>query len=569
MREATLSDPRTEPITVPIQTDRTVELAEPQPVPMTSGGSGRRKLLTVGLYRVTCGVILFGVSLLLDLRQISVASPYAFVTASALYLAYGLVALWWVRSDQFPLPLPALLTTLLGGDLFFLVLMMLASSGAGGPLPILLFPQLAASGWMLQTRTAFFHAALATIVLLVLDVWGLLQGSATLAQPFQTGLIGFGYFATIGVSAALGTYAKASEALAAQRGIDVANLEQVNRLIIQDMQDGVLVVDQNGMVRSHNTQITRLLGGYGQMRSGIRLAEFSSTLDAYWRQWREDRQDPTAPLKIEATQRLLRVRHVQIGAGLAGGTMIYLEDLGRAQNEAQQMKLAAMGRLTASIAHEVRNPLSAINHAAQLLEEDGTVAPEGLRLLTMIRNNAKRIDRIVGEVLQLTRRDRQDPEVIALFDAIRSLIDEIIHAEHIPAGCITIEIPTDLCVLFDRGQLNQIIWNLVRNAWQHCAKTERSIRIAARAGYMGDAVLFELSDDGPGIPGDLRGQIFEPFFTTRPGGTGLGLYVARELADANGAALDLLPKNPGAHFRITLRRSVKRAPELAGGTGAV
>ena len=554
---------------MPVPTDHVVERLERPPTATTSSGSGRRNLLTVGLYRVTCGVILFGVSLLLDLRQISIAAPYSFVAAAALYFVYGLVALWWIRSDQFPLPLPALLTTLLGGDLFFLVLMMLASSGAGGPLPILLFPQLAASGWMLQTRTAFFHAALATLVLLALDVWGLLAGNGAATQPFQTGLIGFGYFATIGVSAALGTYAKASEALAAQRGIDVANLEQVNRLIIQDMHDGVLVVDQNGMVRSHNTQITRLLGGYGQMRSGIRLAEFSSTLDAYWRQWREDRQDPAAPLKIEATQRLLRVRHVQIGSGLAGGTMIYLEDLGRAQSEAQQMKLAAMGRLTASIAHEVRNPLSAINHAAQLLEEDGTVAPEGLRLLTMIRNNAKRIDRIVGEVLQLTRRDRQDPEVIALSDAIRSLVDEIIYAEHIPTECISIEIPTDLFVLFDRGQLNQIIWNLVRNAWQHCAKTERSIRIVARAGYMGDAVLFELSDDGPGVPGDLRGQIFEPFFTTRPGGTGLGLYVARELADANGAALDLLPKIPGAHFRITLRRSVKRAPELTDGAGAI
>jgi two-component system sensor histidine kinase PilS (NtrC family) len=559
----------TDASTMPPPIDHAMELPQGQLLPAAAGGSGRRNLLTVGLYRVACGVILFGVSLLLDLRQISVAAPYSFVTAAALYLLYGMGALWWIRRDQFPLPLPALLTTLLCGDIFFLALMTLSSSGTGGPLPILLFPQLAASGWMLQTRTAFFHAALATIVLLALDVWGLLQGYATATQPFQTGLIGFGYFATIGVSAALGTYAKASEALAAQRGIDVANLEQVNRLIIQDMQDGVLVVDQNGMVRSHNTQITRLLGGYGQMRSGIRLAEFSSTLDAYWRRWRVDRQDPTAPLKIEATQRLLRVRLVQIGAGLAGGTMIYLEDLGRAQSEAQQMKLAAMGRLTASIAHEVRNPLSAINHAAQLLEEDGTVAPEGLRLLTMIRNNAKRIDRIVGEVLQLTRRDRQDPEVIALADAIRSLVDEIIYAERIPAECISIEIPADLNVLFDRGQLNQIIWNLVRNAWQHCAKKEHSIRIVARAGYMGDAVIFELSDDGPGVPGDLRGQIFEPFFTTRPGGTGLGLYVARELADANGAALDLLPKNPGAHFRITLRRSVNRAPDIADGAGGV
>jgi two-component system sensor histidine kinase PilS (NtrC family) len=207
----------------------------------------------------------------------------------------------------------------------------------------------------------------------------------------------------------------------------------------------------------------------------------------------------------------------------------------------------------------VRNPLSAINQAAQLLEEDGSVAPEGTRLLSMIRSNAKRIDRIVGEVLQLNRRDRQQPEVIRLGEFIRSITDEIAQAEGMPAGSLVIDIGSDLLIMFDRGHLNQILWNLVRNAWQHCRKEEGSIGIAARAGYMGDAVICELQDDGAGIPAELRGQIFEPFFTTRPGGTGLGLYIARELADANGATLELLPKGPGAHFRITLRRALAGA----------
>ena len=302
-----------------------------------------------------------------------------------------------------------------------------------GTLPILLFPQLAASGWLLRTRTAFLHAAIATVFLLGLDLWRLVEGQVAGTQPVQTGLIGFGFFATVGVAVALGAYTKASEDLAAQRGIDVANLEQVNRLIIQDMQDGVLVVDLNGVVRGHNAQVTRLLGGFGRMRGGMRLAEFSGTLHDYWRRWQEDYAETLPPFKVESTQRLLRVRLVRIGSGLNGGTLIYLEDLGRAQTEAQQMKLAAMGRLTASIAHEVRNPLSAINQAAQLLEEDGAVVPEGQRLLNMIRNNAKRIDRIVGEVLQLNRRDRQQPEVIALAEFLRALTDEIVQAENMPS----------------------------------------------------------------------------------------------------------------------------------------
>src|SRR2546429_3666074 len=200
------------------------------------------------------------------------------------------------------------------------------------------------------------------------------------------------------------------------------------------MQVGLAVVELNGIVRGQNAQVTRLLGNFGRMRGGMRLVEFSVTLHDYWRRWNEDSTEALPPFKVETTQRLLRVRLVRIGSGLNGGTLIYLEDLGRAQSEAQQMKLAAMGRLTASIAHEVRNPLSAINQAAQLLEEDGSVAPEGQRLLLMIRNNAKRIDRIVGEVLQLNRRDRQQPEVIPLVEFMGLLVEEIVQAEGIPTG---------------------------------------------------------------------------------------------------------------------------------------
>ena len=523
--------------------------------PISQTESARRILWIVGIYRAVCGAALLGTALLLDLKVLGISTPNLFLTYATLYFVFGLATFWIIQRETLPFTLPVLVSSLLTGDILCIALVMVAGGSTGGSLPILLFPQLAASGWLLRTQTAFFHAAIASFILLGLDVWRMLQGQVSGAQPFQTGLIGFGYFATIGIAVALGRYTKESEELATQRGIDVANLEQVNRLIIQDMQDGVLVVDLNGVVRGHNAQVTRLLGGFGRMRGGMRLAEFSSTLHDYWRRWQEDYTETLPPFKVESTQRLLRVRLVRIGSGLNGGTLIYLEDLGRAQNEAQQMKLAALGRLTASIAHEVRNPLSAINQAAQLLEEDAIVPPAGARLLGMIRNNARRIDRIVGEVLQLNRRDRQQPEVVALVEFMHALIDEIVQAEGMPPNSIVMMVPNDVRVMFDRGHLNQIVWNLVRNAWQHCQKKEGSIRIAARPGYMGDAIIWELADDGPGIPAELRPQIFEPFFTTRPGGTGLGLYIARELADANGAALELLPRGPGAYFRMTMKRA--------------
>lgn len=521
---------------------------------LTVSPSGRRNLLALSLYRIACATALLGVALLFDLKSFNITAPYSFLVGASFYLLFAVVGLWWTGRSTLPLPIPLLLTAMLAGDIFFIALLTLASSGSGGPLPILLLPQLAASGWLLPLRIAFFHAASAALVLLGIDVWSLLGSPAGHAQPFQTGLIGFGYFAIVGIALALGSYAKASEALAEQRGQDLVHLEQINRLIIQDMKDGVLVVDEVGRLQSCNAQAARLLGVYGQWQSGQRLDELSGRLSADWTAWMEGRDGTTAPLVIEATRRSLRSRFVRIGSGLGGGTMIYLEDLGRAQQEAQQMKLAAMGRLTASIAHEVRNPLSAINHAAQLLDEDETIAGDGRRLLAMILSNTRRIDRIVGEVLQLTRRDRQERDRIPFDEFVRTLVDDIARGEQIPPGCITLDLAEKLVVLFDRGQLSQILWNLLRNSWQHCRRSAGSIRVTARAGYLGDAVLVEIIDDGPGIPIDLRTQVFEPFFTTRQGGTGLGLYIARELAEANAASLDLLPDGPGARFRLTLRR---------------
>jgi len=191
-------------------------------VPMSSAESGRRILWIVGVYRAVCGAALLGTALLLDLKVLGIAAPNAFVWAAALYFVFGLVTFVWIQRDRLSLSLPPLVSSLLFGDVMCIALVMIAGGGTGGSLPILLFPQLAASGWLLRTQTAFLHAAFASVVLLGLDVWRMIEGRVTGAQPFQTGLIGFGYFATIGIAVALGRYTKASEDLAAQRGIDVA-----------------------------------------------------------------------------------------------------------------------------------------------------------------------------------------------------------------------------------------------------------------------------------------------------------------------------------------------------------
>ena len=304
---------------------------DPPPLPLSVSDSGRRILWIIGLYRAVSAAVLLGTALVLDLRTVNVEAPYVFATAAGLYFVFGLGSFWWIQRDPLPLSLPTTQTVLFSGDVFFVALAMIAGGAYGGPLPILLFPQLAASGWLLRTRTAFFHAAIASVTLLGIDLWRLLEGRGSAAQPFQTGIIGLGYFATVGIAVALGRYTKASEDLAAQRGIDVANLEQVNRLIIQDMQDGVLVVDLNGVVRGHNAQVTRLLGGFGRMRGGMRLAEFSSTLHDYWRRWQEDLAEQLPPFRPEP-MRTSRTRSSRcVASTLNGGSVSVMSSCQRRQ----------------------------------------------------------------------------------------------------------------------------------------------------------------------------------------------------------------------------------------------
>ena len=240
--------------------------------------------------------------------------------------------------------------------------------------------------------------------------------------------------------------------------------------------------------------------------------------------------------------------------------LIFLEDAGKLRVQAQQVKLAALGRLTANIAHEIRNPLSAIGHASQLLAEETSGKPGYARLTRIIGDNTARLDRIVQEVLQLNRRDRAEPELLELDGFVRGVIDQICQTEGIAAGVFDLRVPPGLRVQFDRNHLHRILWNLLGNARRHSRMQSGSILVHAAAAP-DQQVELHVADDGSGVSDEHAGKLFEPFFTTDARGTGLGLYIARELAEANRAALDFLvpgERGPtgiskcGADFRLVM-----------------
>lgn len=436
-------------------------------------------------------------------------------------------------------------------DVLFIVVLLYASNGISSGLGLLLLTTLAGAGLISRGRLTLFFAALASIGVLLEHTYETLTLDSPDPQYVQTGLLAGAYFAIAWLAHTLARYAAASEQLAAQREIDLASMEQVNQLVIRDMLDGVLVVDERGVIRQFNVRAERLLGPLPAGRSEVALADYAPALAAQYERWRGDAgldAGSSVPYSSSESARFVPIRQER---GL--GAVIFIEDQTRVQAQARQLKLAALGRLTANIAHEIRNPLGAISHAAQLLQEEPGVNDTAARLITIINENSRRLDRMVNDVLRLNRGERAHRESFNLSDFLSTFVEEFSQIEKIERSVFRIEAGADPDVLFDRSHLNQVMWNLCRNALRHCRRGTASIVVRVALARAGGTVKLDVIDDGPGVAAEARPQLFEPFFTTAAGGTGLGLYIAREVCEANGATLDYVETARGAQFTVLCR----------------
>jgi two-component system sensor histidine kinase PilS (NtrC family) len=212
-----------------------------------------------------------------------------------------------------------------------------------------------------------------------------------------------------------------------------------------------------------------------------------------------------------------------------------------------------LGRLSASIAHEIRNPVGAMSHAGQLLAESPSIGVEERRLTDIIRNNADRVSAIINNVLQLSRREATRPERLQLAEWLEDFVLEFSETMQVPTAEIGLqEESEDMEVRFDPSHLHQVVWNLSDNACKY-GEIREGLRVEIRIGRLkpNDRPFLEVADRGTGIETQFVDRIFEPFFTGRKGGTGLGLFIARELCQLNRAILLYEPRaGGGSVFRI-------------------
>ena len=488
------------------------------------------------LYRVAMAMLFFTVTLVYgDALTLGAHALAVFRYTALAYLAAAVALQVALRSRRDGYNVQLSLQMAL--DIVAITLLMYASGGIRSGLGVMLLISVTGAAIVAPRRLLYLYAALASIALLLEHgYWVLAQESAE-ANFLQPALLAIGCFATAGVTSWLAQRVAANEALARQRGRSLQIQTRVNQLVIEDMHDGVVVLDRDGRVVQHNPQAQRLLGAADLLGRPIAeiLPGFGDATD------------------FEVRGRNLGARMLDSGTE-EEFSVVFLEDTTRSREEAQQLKLAALGRLTANIAHEIRNPLAAISHAAELLAEERRDA-QRVRLTRIVHDNTLRLERLVSEVLQLSRRDRQSPQRIRLRQWLNPFIEEFVANESVPPERFSVEAPREAAIEFDPAHLHQVMWNLLRNAVRYASAAPGSIRIAACA--VGDRVELSVIDNGPGVPASSQGQLFEPFFTTDSKGTGLGLYLARELCAANRALLEYVRESTGAHFRMVARSAAK------------
>ena len=515
-----------------------------------------RGLRLFNFYRLTLSGSLLALFITMgNLELLGDSYPVMFRYVAMAYLALGVMysfsinARWLSFHNQLHLHVIT--------DITAITLLMHASGGVVSGLGTLLLVSVAAGSLLTTRKISLLYGSLASIAVLSEESYRLLQTTAPLSYYTQTGILGATLIIAAWATNFLARRSVENEALAKQRSLDLANLEQLNDYIIQHMQTGIVVVDENNQLRLINESAHHLLN-LSKPHSLTALADVSLVLDDQLQVWKDSPDNQPITFRSSKTSPEIQPKFARLGNNNTAGYLIFLEDTSAMAQRAQQLKLASLGRLTASIAHEIRNPLGAISHASQLLSESPNLDQHDTRLTQIISDHTQRVNNIIENVMRLSRRDRAEPVLFNLREWLDSFIEDFFRSEQIFMNELELDPENEaLQVRMDPGQLHQVVWNLVRNGLRHSKDYEDNPKVILKTGIDNNdnKPYLDIIDHGPGISPEQSLHIFEPFYTTESKGVGLGLYIARELCEGNQARLDYIRMTDkqcgGSCFRIT------------------
>jgi two-component system sensor histidine kinase PilS (NtrC family) len=513
-----------------------------------------RVLSLVNLFRLLAPLLLMALFVTVTPRLVGQAHPTMFFGGLVAYFAFAMAV---IPSLKHRWPVIELLTTVsLGIDVVIIVLLTYASGGMSSGLAALLVAPMGAAAFVVRQRLGLLFAAVGALALLAQQGLTALTLRGDASDFAAAGIVGALMFVVALGVGPLARGLRESEELVRQREVDVANLAELNQFIVQHLRESILVVDEDTRILLINESAALLLKGPGGIVAGTLLADVAPRLLYMlkaWKQHKSDWQISTLSLLSSDGGSMIQPHFVSLDRTYAGPTLIFLEDTTLIAERVQQSKLAALGRLSASIAHEIRNPVGAMSHAAQLLAESPAIPEQERRLTTIITNNGERVSTIIDNVLQLSRRDSTRQERVDLNAWLQEFLGEFRQTMQADESIVQAKLPPDeIEVRVDPSHLHQLLWNLCENALKYGrSPADDPIEVLTGRMPLSERPFLEVCDRGSGIATAETERIFEPFFTGGRGGTGLGLFIARELAQCNRAILVYEPRNGGGSiFRI-------------------
>ncbi len=478
----------------------------------------------------------------------------AVLVSYLLFAAFLLFSARRKNADVFKLATYSLIT-----DILIFSMLVLALGTTEGGLGILLVFTSALAAVLLPLRIALFLASIASLTIIGGALWNYFTGITAVQPMVNAGLYGVTAMVSAIMTHQLAYWARDYRLIAEKQRETLSELEQVNELIIRRMRTGVLAVDPEGTVQVMNEAAWFLMGSpkVRQRRLRILSPRLNQSLDA----WKKDTYSDPKPVLLEPSQTQVLPSFVALPGNPKFGALIFLSDNNVVARRAVELSVNTLAKLSGSIAHEIRNPLAALNHAAQLLEELPQIGLSEMRLVNIIQNHAKRMNGIVENILQLSRREHSRPELVPLHTFLPEFASEF------KASTVTRDLDFDTAisseetlVLYDKSQLHQCLWKLLDNAVDHASRdrsTTPGVRLVLTKDEESGFCIITVADNGPGISKTQLSKIFEPFYTTRKAGSGLGLYIARQLCEANQAELTV-DSEPGQgaffHIRLALAR---------------
>jgi two-component system sensor histidine kinase PilS (NtrC family) len=485
------------------------------------------------------------------------AHPLLFIWTCLVYFAVGVAFVVGGRRL-----LPSLRATTFGHatvDAVAICLILFSSGGVASGLGILLVIPVGAMALLADSRDGFLLAALATLALFLQQIGSHATGVALSSDYPSAGILGGIVFLVALLAWPVARRLRETEATVRRQQVDMANLAQLSQYIVQHLRESIVVVDHENRIRLINETAAGLLGDRAAY-PGALLGEASPQLLSLLETWRARATAAAVPAQTFVSAdggHVIQPHFASLGGSEPSPVIAFLEDTELLAAKIQQSKLAGLGRLSASIAHEIRNPVGAMSHAAQLLGESPSLSAEDKRLTEIVRQNGDRVRQIIENVMSMSRRESSHPERVVLAAWLAGFRDEFCATMQVnPERLSVAALLGDVEVQVDPSQLRQIVWNLCENAVKYGVGTDGNETIELRIGRLASTArpFLEVADRGPGIPAQHRERIFEPFFTGNERGTGLGLFLSRELAQTNGATLLYEPRTSGGSlFRIVFR----------------